>query len=66
MVELAGSSIYYTFGDEATADMSAEFVLFLPPLAGQQPPVSKKRGTSIVIFDDMGRGTTDDVSGGMV
>jgi len=62
MVAKGSSSIYYIFGDESSDDFSGEFKLFIPPAAGEQPPPSKNRGTTVAIFDDMGRGSTDNVS----
>jgi len=44
------------FGDEHTNDFSEEFRFFVPPAAGQQP---KNRGTRVILFDDLGRGSTD-------
>ncbi len=57
MKALASTKIYYVFGDESTADFSDEFVFYSPPLPGFQPP---SRPTTVVLFDDLGRGTNDD------
>jgi hypothetical protein len=59
---MSSSSIFYIFGDEQSDNFSGEFTLFIPPAAGEQPPASKNRGTTVAFFDDMGRGSTDDVS----
>lgn len=56
MVELAGTTIYYIFGDEDTNNFSNEYTFFVPPLAGQK---SNKRGTRLILYDDLGRGSTD-------
>lgn len=56
MKALASENIYYIFGDEATNDYSKEFKLHVPPLAGTQP---KDRPTTVILFDDLGRGSTD-------
>ena len=49
--------VYYRFGDEATGQWSEEYTFFVPPLAGQK---SKGRGTRLIMYDDLGRGSTDD------
>jgi len=59
MMALANQKIYYIFGDEATNDYSSEFIFNAPPVAGTQPSADKKRGTRVVLFDDLGRGSTD-------
>lgn len=56
MKALADSKIYYRFGDNATNDYSEEFVFLAPPLAGQNPVI----GTRVILYDDLGRGSTDD------
>jgi len=56
MKALANQQVFYSFGDKATDDFSSEFVLHVPPLAGTQPP---SRPTTVVLFDDLGRGATD-------
>jgi hypothetical protein len=53
---LANTPIYYIFGDAATDTWSKEYKLFLPPLPGTQPHT---RPTTVVLFDDLGRGSTD-------
>jgi len=58
MKALAGASVYYTFGDAATNVFSSrEYQLRVPPLAGTQP---KGRPTTVVLYDDLGRGSNDD------
>ena len=57
MKALAGSKIYYTFGDATTSTWSKEYIFLVPPLPGVQPP---DRPTRVVVFADMGRGSTDD------
>lgn len=57
MAELANQKIYYSFGDDATSDYSSEHVFYPPPLPGTQP---SSTGTRIILYDDLGRGTTDD------
>lgn len=59
MVELSSELVYYIFGDEETNDYSSEYILHVPPAAGSQPPSSKNRGTRVVLFDDLGRGSMD-------
>lgn len=56
MLALSSKKVYYRFGDEATSDYSQEFVLQVPPRAGTQP---EGRPTTVILFDDLGRGTTD-------
>lgn len=53
---LANGRVYYSFGDSATDVWSEEHVLFLPPLPGTQPP---SRPTTIILYDDLGRGSLD-------
>jgi len=60
MLELSSQQLYYIFGDEPTLDFSDEFVFFVPPAKGQQPPADKNRGTRVILFDDLGRGSNDD------
>jgi hypothetical protein len=57
MTQFGGKQVFYIFGDESTSDFSREYKLFVAPLPGQQPPV---RGTRVVLYDDLGRGSTDD------
>lgn len=57
MAALANTVVYYSFGDAATDDWSAEHLLHLPPLPGTQPP---SRPTTVILFDDLGRGSLDD------
>jgi hypothetical protein len=57
MRALSAQQIYYKFGDDDTADFSEEFVFLVPPRAGMQPP---NRPTTVILFDDFGRGSTDD------
>jgi hypothetical protein len=54
---LSNTKIYYIFGDEASNTWSKEYVFHCPPLAGTQPPT---RPTRVILYDDFGRGTTDD------
>ena len=64
MKALANTKIYYTFGDIASDTWSAMdgngttriWDFYVPPLAGQQPI---NRPTTLVWFDDMGRGSND-------
>lgn len=53
---LANTPIYYIFGDDATNTWSKEYKLYLPPVPGTNPPT---RPTTVVLFDDLGRGSTD-------
>jgi hypothetical protein len=57
MTQYPNQKIFYIFGDEATSDYSSEYIFHPPPLAGTQPST---RGTTVVLYDDMGRGSTDD------
>ena len=57
MATLANQIVYYSFGDAVTDDWSAEHLLHLPPLPGTQPPT---RPTTVILFDDLGRGSNDD------
>ncbi len=58
MLAVAGHRIYYKFGDNISAsDISGEHVFQVPPLAGSHPP---SRSTRMILFDDLGRGSTDD------
>jgi hypothetical protein len=57
MIELANTVVYYMFGDQASNTWSKEYKLFVPPVAGTQPPT---RPTTVILYDDMGRGSTDD------
>ena len=59
MVEVSGETMYYVFGDEDTDDFSKEFLFNVPPAAGKQPLESKGRGTRVILFDDLGRGSMD-------
>lgn len=54
---LANQRVYYIFGDQATLDYSSEYIFFVPPLAGTQPSAT---GTRVILYDDLGRGSTDD------
>ena len=56
-IEFANTVVYYIFGDETTQTWSKEYKLFLPPLPGTQPP---NRPTTVALFDDLGRGSTDE------
>ena len=56
MAAIEGDKIYYLFGDEASDTWSREYVFFLPPAAGEQPT---NRPTTVVLFDDLGRGSND-------
>ncbi len=51
------SKIYYIFGDEDMNTFSSEYVFYVPPTAGEQP---SDRPTTIILYDDLGRGSTDD------
>lgn len=53
---LANQPVYYMLGDEASGVWSKEYKLFLPPLPGANPP---NRPTTVVLFDDLGRGSMD-------
>jgi hypothetical protein len=53
---LANTIVYYMFGDTTSDSWSKEYKLHLPPLPGTQPPT---RPTTVVLFDDLGRGSTD-------
>ena len=53
---LANNMVYYMVGDQVTDTWSKEYNLFLPPLPGTQPP---SRPTTVILFDDLGRGSTD-------
>lgn len=60
MKALGGSKIYYVFGDEATNDYSAEFVLHVPPVPGVKiKSDGAVRPTRAILYDDLGRGSTD-------
>ena len=48
--------IYYIFGDSDSETWSQEYKFRIPPMIGQQPP---DRGTTIILFDDLGRGSLD-------
>ncbi len=56
MLAHSSSVIYYVFGDLNTNDFSEEMVLHVAPRAGSQP---NNRGTRAILFDDLGRGSTD-------
>lgn len=56
MSTVEGDKLYYIFGDAASDTWSREYVFFLPPKAGEQP---KNRPTTVVLFDDLGRGSND-------
>lgn len=56
MLALANTRIYYIFGDANTNDFSKEYIFQVPPAPGTQPP---KRGTTLILFDDFGRGSSD-------
>lgn len=53
----ANKKIYYRFGDAASNKWSREYIFHAPPLPGTQPP---DRGTRVILYDDMGTGSTDD------
>lgn len=55
-LNLANTNISYIFGDALTNDYSDEFNLFIPPLAGTQPP---NRPTTVVLYADLGVGSSD-------
>jgi len=57
-VSVSGSPrMYYRFGDAATNLWSQECIFNVPPMAGNQPD---GRGTRLIMYDDLGRGSTDD------
>jgi hypothetical protein len=56
MNAFASEKVYYIFGDSNTNDFSDEHILHVPPLPGQQP---KDRPTRVILYDDLGRGSTD-------
>lgn len=56
MLALSNERIYYIFGDAETNVFSKEFVFQVPPAPGTQP---KNRGTTVILYDDFGRGSTD-------
>jgi len=56
MRALASANIYYIFGDSDTNNFSKEYKFRVPPLPGTQP---KDRPTTVILYDDMGRGSTD-------
>jgi hypothetical protein len=60
MKAVAGSKLYYVFGDDATNDYSDQHTFWAPPLPG----VSKNadgtvRPTRAILYDDLGRGSSD-------
>lgn len=57
MKALANKKLYYIFGDKDTRLFSEEYTFFVPPVAGTQPP---SRPTTVILFDDLGRGSLDD------
>mmetsp|Transcript_110172 Transcript_110172/g.215975 ORF Transcript_110172/g.215975 Transcript_110172/m.215975 type:complete len:633 (+) Transcript_110172:7-1905(+) len=61
MKALAGTKIYYVFGDAATDDFSSEHVFFVPPLPGMVVTDSEGtvRPTRAILYDDLGRGSSD-------
>lgn len=59
MKALANQDIYYIFGDDSTNDYSKEHKLHVPPIPGTQPPT---RPTTVILFDDLGRGSFDDAA----
>lgn len=64
-MNLSSSNVSYIFGDAATDDFSEEFQLFVPPLAGTQPP---NRPTTVALMADLGVGSSDnsyDTTGNM-
>jgi hypothetical protein len=64
MAAAATRKVYYIFGDDANGGgWSHEHVFQAPPGPGQASPVrgeSGSTGTRVILYDDMGRGTTDD------
>eukprot|EP01031_Cornospumella_fuschlensis_P010169 gene10169-12470_t len=56
MRALAGKTLYYKFGDEATGDFSPERTFLVPPLPGTQ---AARGNTRAILFDDLGRGSSD-------
>lgn len=56
MLSTHGNKIYYKFGDVDSDTWSREYVFFVPPAAGEQPV---GRPTTVVLFDDLGRGSND-------
>lgn len=58
MLAASNQKIYYTFGDADSSTWSSKVWEFhVPPKAGDQPP---DRPTTVVLFDDLGRGSNDD------
>lgn len=64
MAALATRRIYYIFGDAATSDFAGEHVLLVPPQPGvnvnPQQQQQLQRPTTVVLFCDLGRGSSDD------
>lgn len=54
--KLSNQNISYRFGDASEDNWSQVFTFHVPPLAGTQPP---NRPTKVVVFADLGIGTTD-------
>ena len=63
MRDLATQKVYYTFGDDGTeGGWAEEHVFMAPPLAGQESAPrgeNNDKGTRVILYDDMGRGSTD-------
>ena len=56
MEALSSTNIYYKYGDLTTNDFSNETILLVAPKKGDSP---NGRGTRVVLFDDLGRGSRD-------
>ena len=61
MTDLADQRVYYIFGDAASNTFSDEYVLFVPPIPGMTSTTAegKLRPTRAILYDDLGRGSTD-------
>jgi len=60
MKALAGSQLYYSFGDLATDDFSSVHTLRVPPLPGVLTQADGTvRPTRAILYDDLGRGSND-------
>lgn len=59
MKALAGSKIYYVIGDDTSNDYSSGQEFFVPPLPGILTTESNVRPTRAILYDDLGRGSSD-------